>query len=238
MTTKGTVARKGTVAELKERLERAIELSPFDTKAAFHRAFATLAEERGLAGRSNPVFYRHLAGMGRPPSTEWLRVFADIARVRWEWLAANDGPPSEAAAVAAAAADRKWDAIMDGAPCSFGVGPPITQALTALMDSFTEHPKGVDYLDLMAQFARILEQMALEPLKAFTPDDGVLCDRFTEYLNLMYSAFLVAIPAAGKGHSLAEFVEANRHRLEPDYPEWITREDVFRTWGPSWMEEE
>ena len=91
VTTKGTVAGKGTVAKLQERLERAIELSPYGTKTAFHEAFATLAEERGLAGRSNPVFYRHLSGMGKAPNVEWLRVFSETAGVRWEWLASGVG---------------------------------------------------------------------------------------------------------------------------------------------------
>ena len=84
------------MAELKDRLEEAIDASPFDTKTAFYDAFAALAADRGVQGRSNPVFYRHLSGMGRQPSVEWLRVFAETAGVRWEWLATGDGVPTVA----------------------------------------------------------------------------------------------------------------------------------------------
>jgi len=109
------------VAKLQERLEQAIEVSPYGTKTAFHVRFATLAEERDLAGRSNPVFYRHLSGMGRPPNVDWLRVFADTAGVRWEWLATGVGGITQAHELerrsAATSADMR---VLDAIRARFG----------------------------------------------------------------------------------------------------------------------
>ena len=130
------------MAKLQERLERAIELSPYGTKTAFHEAFATLAEERGLAGRSNPVFYRHLSGMGKAPNVEWLRVFSETAGVRWEWLASGVGGVTEAhereRRFAATEADMR---VLDAIRVRFGdaVAAPGVGIWTGGVRAFTDY---------------------------------------------------------------------------------------------------